>query len=125
MGLTPQDVEERIAEAARVVRMLPAEGHKPYRSAMPEPVRDRSDQLMAYGYNVTEVRIQATAQQIDRLDEVLGWVYEWLSTPERICVWAFAQGVRAGRVARKLHCNRSTVWRMRRRAYKLIAGRVE
>jgi hypothetical protein len=70
----PDYVEERLREAGMVIRMLPLTGCFPssYRSFWPDIVHSFED---AYGWTEpAPVKIRPTMAQMDRFNEVLGWL---------------------------------------------------
>lgn len=76
---TPAQIEARLAEACTTLRRVPG-GHiwpSEIRIGWPDIVREFSE---AYGYNAAQrPRVQATAEDIRRMDEALGWASKWLN----------------------------------------------
>lgn len=78
---TPGMVEERVREALVTLRRVPAGRIWPagIRTAWPDVVREWE----SYGWDrAARPRVQATAEDIARMDEVLGWTARWLSSAE-------------------------------------------
>lgn len=78
---TPAMVEERVREAIVTLRRVPAGRIRPagLKTNWPDVVRD----WQAYGWDpAARPRVQATAEDIARMDEVLGWTSRWLSSVE-------------------------------------------
>lgn len=75
---TPDAILSRLEEAMRTLRRLPGQHVWPQgmKTAWPEVVREFSE---SYGYNAAQrPRLQATAAEIQRMDEALGWIWDHL-----------------------------------------------
>ncbi len=87
-------------------------------SGWPDFIRSTSE---AYGYDGARARPGAPdAHAIDNLGHVLGW-FSTVPRAWRRLVWARACGIPASKIAARIGCNRSTVWRTERRALARIA----
>ena len=86
---TPERVEERLIEAASVLRRLPAERGQGYFSTWPRMVVEFSDLV---GQTPEPMRLPPpSAAAISRMEETLGWS-AWLEPDNAKLVW-----MRAGR----------------------------
>lgn len=100
---SPDAILARLEEAMRTLRRLPGQHVWPagMKIAWPDVVREFHE---SYGYDAaTRPRLQATAAEIQRMDEALGWVWDCLHSsacakagiPEdagRVVLWR-AQGL--------------------------------
>ena len=117
----------RFAEAVDTLRCLPLTGRdRPPRtivSNMPSIVRQTWE---SYGWDkLAEPRPTATMEQITRMEETVQWLL-WISDiNERTAVWVMAHRVRRSKVARKMKCNRVTVYRWELAGLKKVAHRLK
>ncbi|EME69975.1 hypothetical protein H261_10512 [Paramagnetospirillum caucaseum] len=89
--LTPAEVEERLAEAADILRRLPESRVQGHASAWPPYVREYWE-----SYGVAEVKLRRpppSAAAITRMDEALPWL-TWLDPTDAKIVWLRANGDR-------------------------------
>lgn len=89
--LTPTEVEERLAEAADILRRLPESRVQGHASTWPPYVREYWE-----SYGVAEVRLRRpppSAAAITRMDEALPWL-TWLDPVDARIVWLRANGDR-------------------------------
>jgi len=89
--LTPAEVEERLAEAADILRRLPESRVQGHASTWPPYVREYWE-----SYGVAEVKLRRpppSAAAIDRMDEALPWL-TWLDPTDAKIVWLRANGDR-------------------------------
>ena len=87
-----EEVKQRLAEAADVLRRLRMSGLKPgsMQAKWPEVVRCVQE---AYGWTATPMRPpRPSPAQITRMDEAIGWLL-LLETDQRRIVWARAMGL--------------------------------
>ena len=86
---TPSLVEERLVEAADVLKRLPEERVQGYFSAWPEIIRSVWD---SYGmHDPVLKRPWPSPASIDRMEETLTWV-QFLAPEDGRLVWARAEG---------------------------------
>jgi len=131
-------VAERLAEAARTLRALPATGCFPRGLAAywPEPVRgfwevwnalegEADRQRYAESRLARAARPAApSAAAIDAMDEALRWL-AWIEDRRQVrLLWGLALGVKPGRLARELGVSRQTVAVWRRAALERVACRL-
>ncbi len=120
---TREAVLDRLQEAARTLKALPAHGCFPgsNKAAWPEVVRSfwevwnvlDDGGRTRLGRERNHVRPRPSSQAIDQMDEALTWLG---CVPDRRHVrvlWGRALGVRTGRLAQEFGVNRDTirVWR--------------
>lgn len=90
--LTRDELRQRFREAAYTLRRLPMPRHglpASFKVSWP----DIAYEWMAYGWTPARApRIPPSPVEIDRLDEVLGWVTQWLDRQQRVIIWARATG---------------------------------
>lgn len=89
--LTPTEVEERLAEAADILRRLPESRVQGHASTWPPYVREYWE-----SYGVAEVKLRRpppSAAAITRMDEALPWL-TWLDPVDARIVWLRANGDR-------------------------------
>jgi Domain of unknown function (DUF6362) len=89
--LTPTEVEERLAEAADILRRLPESRVQGHASTWPPYVREYWE-----SYGIAEVKLRRpppSAAAIDRMDEALPWL-TWLDPVDTKIVWLRANGDR-------------------------------
>lgn len=113
-------VAERLADAARTLKALPAKGCFPQvlGARWPAVVRGfwevwnaLEDAAARRDYARERHRAQAvpSAAAIDAMDEALGWL-GWIEDRRHLrAAWALALGVKPGRVAQELGVSRQTV----------------
>lgn len=128
-------VAERLEEAARTLKSLPARGCFPQglSARWPEPVRSFWETWNAlpdrgarkrYSEARLENRSVPGAAAIDRMDEALAWL-TWVPERRKVRVlWARALGVRPTVLARTLGCHRDTVTVWQRQGLEAIARRL-
>ena len=124
--LSPNEIEDRFEEAARTLRRLPDDKPQGYFNVWPAIVRTTWE-IMAMERQ--PMKIWATPQSIDRMDECFAWLF-WLE-PESIgiadaslqgrtrcgaalwarVVWLRAEGMRWKPICRRLGVSRATAWR--------------
>lgn len=123
MALTPREIEDRFEEAALTLRRLPTkDGPRRYGSSWPEFVRDARH---AYGYHDVRIRIVPSAAEIQRMEEVLGWMKLIDDPVDRRIVWMRAENYPWRAVCREAGCVRSTAWRRWAAALLTIAKRLK
>ena len=105
--LSPKEVEERFEEAARTLRRLPDDKPQGYFNVWPAIVRTRWE-IMAM--ETQPMKIWATPQSIDRMDECFAWLF-WLEPDEARVVWMRAERMRWKPICRRLGVGRATAWR--------------
>lgn len=104
--MTPDEVFERLKEAAQTLRRVPTiKGPKGHGTHWPEWLRDAK---LAYGYDSSQaelneraMRIQASPEQIDKMDEALGWL-QLIEKSKAQFIWARANNQRWGRIATRM-----------------------
>lgn len=100
--MTPDELHQRLREAAWTLRRLQSDGPAGFKVAWPEPpaidVFDEFNGLADWErdermdeINRAKTSTHATPQQLDELDQVLRWVYQ-LDPRARYLVWAIACG---------------------------------
>lgn len=88
---TPEIVEERLIEAAAVLRRLPAQRGQGYFSTWPQMFVEFSDLV---GQTPEPMRLPPpSAAAIDRMEQVLQW-FAWLEPTDSKIVWLRAGGMR-------------------------------
>lgn len=110
MPITPSELEDRFEEAALTLRRLPnppGSGPKGYGTAWPEYVRDARH---AYGYHEARMRVVPSAQDIERMEECIGWL-RLVGASEGRIIWLRAERVRWRQICIRMGCVRSTAWR--------------
>lgn len=88
-GWTPSLVEERLAEAAEVLRRLPEQRVQGLFSTWPAVIRDFADRIAQEPERLR--RPPPSAAAITRMDEVLQWL-AWLDPADAKLVWMRASG---------------------------------
>ncbi|CAA7624198.1 DUF6362 family protein [Magnetospirillum sp. SS-4] len=89
--LTPAEVEERLAEAADILRRLPESRVQGHASTWPPYVREYWE-----SYGIAEVKLRRpppSAAAITRMDEALPWL-TWLDPVDAKIAWLRANGDR-------------------------------
>lgn len=130
----PQDVAERLREAAATLQRLPMpKNGRPgeCRSIMPEPLTDfwgmwnglTAQEREERRRDFNRTRIPATAEQIRRMDEALNWLM-WLSERDRKAVMAKAGGASYRKISYFDHRNREHLRQVWARSCEIIAGRL-
>jgi len=110
MHWTPRIVEDRLEEAASVLRRLPdpnGSGARGYGSAWPDYIREAKD---AYGCHAARMRVVPNAAEIQRMEDCLGWL-RWVDPEDARIVWLRAEGARWRQVCIRAGCVRQTAWR--------------
>lgn len=132
---TRDAVTERLSDAARTLKALPASGCFPQNGAIywPEVVRgfwevwnalDDADSRKRYAEDRNYVRVPPRAAAIDKMDEALRWL-AWVADRRHVRVlWASAIGVKPGRLAREMGVSRELVRIWRRQALDQIVCRL-
>ncbi len=118
---TASMVEERMAEAAHVLRSLPEERVQGYFSTWPEVVRDFWEVFGWHDAVLTPARPSPTA--IDRMDETMTWL-RWLDPTDAKIVWERAAKTRWKPICYRFGLARSTAWRHWVAGLALIAARL-
>lgn len=77
----------------------------------------------AYGYAQAESRVRPTAAEIDRMDDVLTWLW-WIPAEWRKAVIGVARNVPLRRIAKVMRCSHTHVARLERKAVERIARRL-
>ncbi len=114
-----ETLELLIREAVRTMRNLNMGQIRPmqHRSGMPDIVREQAE---AYGYTEASApRFTPSAEQIDRLDALLVWLYEApFESPEEARYLVWARGARVGwkSICGHLKCSRETAAKRHREA---------
>ena len=104
---TPSLVEERLAEAADVLKRLPEEKVQGYFSVWPEVVRSFWD---SYGMNDPVMkRPWPSPRSIDRMDNALVWL-QWLEPIDARIVWGRAAGKRWKSICCIAGMGRTAAW---------------
>jgi hypothetical protein len=114
-GWTEERVRARLAEAMTTLRKLPVDPRaRPSTQVVrwPDVVRDRAE---AYGYSDAKTVTRPDAAQIQRLDEVLPWLFLIEDGKQRLAVVGVATGINLRAIGRTLGCSHETV-RSRERA---------
>ena len=102
---TPSMVEERLVEAADVLKRLPEVRVQGYFSTWPPIVREAAE---AYGWDTTHVCLgPPSPAAIDRMDEALEWL-RWLDPEDARIVWLRASGERWKAICWKVGLQRAT-----------------
>lgn len=118
---TASMVEERMAEAALVLRRLPEERVQGYFSTWPEVVRDFWD---AFGWHDAVLRApRPSPAAIDRMDEAMTWL-RWLDPVDAKIVWERAANTRWKPICHRFGMTRATAWRHWVAGLTLIAARL-
>jgi hypothetical protein len=106
-ALSPKEIGDRFEEAARTLGRLPDDQPQGYFNVWPPIVRTTWE-IMAMERQPMKVR--ATPQSIDRMDECFDWLF-WLESDEARIVWLRAEGMRWKPICRRLGVSRATAWR--------------
>jgi hypothetical protein len=105
--VTPREIEDRFEEAARTLRRLPDDKPKGYFNVWPPIVRTTWEIM---SMERRPMKVWATPQSIDRMDECFAWLF-WLESDEARVVWMRAEGMRWKPICRRLGVGRATAWR--------------
>lgn len=128
-------VAERLADAARTLKALPAQGCFPRAlgARWPAVVRgfwevwnamEDADARRDYAASRHRTPAAPSAAAIDAMDEALAWL-GWVEDRRHVrAAWALALGVKPGRVARELGVSRQTVSVWQRGVLERIARRL-
>ena len=114
-------IEERVVEAAGVLRRLPEPRVQGYFSAWPEIVRPKSD-LVGAEPGPTR-RPWPSPAAIDRMEEAITW-NRFLERDEAQLMWARAEGVTWKELCYRFGISRPTVHRRYGYALSVIAWRL-
>lgn len=123
-ALSPDEVRERMEEAALTLRRVPnpsASGARGYGSSWPEYVREAKH---AYGYEEARVRVIPNAREIARMDEAIEWLRLVADPDDRRIVWMRADGYRWRAVCSRVGLSRSQAWRRWTAALLTISRRL-
>ena len=105
---TKERVEERLEEAAEIMKRLPAVKPQQIRSAWPPIIQEFWE---AYGWNETHVRLgPPPPDAITRMDECMEWL-RWLERDQMQLVWARAERIPWKVILNRLGVSRATAWR--------------
>jgi hypothetical protein len=86
---TPSQIEDRLIEAAEVLKLLPEEKARGYFSVWPEITHDFADKVeQALNH---QRRPPPSAAAISRMEKVLTWIH-YLAPEDGKLVWARAEG---------------------------------
>ena len=103
---TPILVEERLAEAAAVLKRLPEEKVQGYFSAWPDVVHDLNE---SFGWHDPVLkRPWPSPASIDRMDETMTWL-GWLEPDVAKIVWFRASGSRWKTICARVGLQRTAV----------------
>ena len=103
---TPILVEERLAEAAAVLKRLPEEKVQGYFSAWPDVVHDLNE---SFGWHDPVLRRPwPSPGSIDRMDETMQWL-QWLDPDVAKICWFRAAGKRWKTICGKVGLQRTAV----------------
>lgn len=118
---TPSLVEERLAEAAEVLKALPEERVRGYFSTWPEYPLNPNE---AYGWNELSLqRFPPSPAAIDRMEVAIGWL-KWLEKDDVKIVWMRASGEPWRKVCWTVGLSRNTAHRHWLYALCVIAWRL-
>lgn len=118
---TPQMVEERLAEAADVMRRLPEVRAPGYFNTWPKILPEFSDLV---GQEPPRLkRLPPSSDAISRMDEALGWLC-WLEAEDAKLVWARVSGSRWKAICWRFGISRTTAHRRWEYALSLMAWRL-
>lgn len=132
---TAEAVWQRLQEAARTLKALPATGCFPHNGAIwwPDVVRsfwdiwnslDDDDSRKRYADDRNRAKVAPLPSAITAMDEALRWL-GWIQDRRQIrALWGLALGARPGRVARELGVHRSTLAGWKREALDRIVRRL-
>ena len=118
---TPSLVEERLFEAAFVLKRLPAERRHGYFSVWPQIVHDFADKA---GHEPKPMRVLPSSAAISRMEETLGWTVG-LDPIDGKIVWMRAHGERWKTICWKVGLARATVSERWLYALCVIAWRLD
>lgn len=138
---TPELVEERLADALRALRDLPALGCFPagYRSTMPSPLQRWSDWIEVGSETFQQdldhlhqqlaeegerKRPRPSAERIGAMEEALGWQRFVEPREHFVAVAAKLLGEAEKATAKRFHVTRMTLWRWRESAVQQIVERL-
>ena len=118
---TAEMVEERLAEAAAVIRRLPPVRVPGYFNTWPPMVVEFADRV---GQDPEPMRLPPPSPAaISRMEETLGWL-RWLKAEHAKLVWARAEGTPWKLICCRFGISRATAHRRWRYALSLIAFRL-
>jgi len=110
-ALTAAQITERLEAAALTLRRLPnpsGSGARGYGSSWPDVVQEAKD---AYGYHSTRVRVLPSPQDIQNMDEALGWLALLADPLDRRILWMRADGHRWRAICHRVGLVRQTAHR--------------
>lgn len=110
-------VEDRIHNAARMLRRLPEERVQGYFSTWPKIKRDEMEILQM---EKEPMRIRPSMDDIAEMEEVLFVWLRWLEVVERKLVWQRAERVRWKLICAQFGVGRTKAWEM----YKCALGKI-
>ena len=113
-------VEERIAEAAAVLRKLPGPRVSGYFNAWPEIQRSAKE---IAAMEPEPMRVLPSTSAITRLERTFDWML-WISVEERKLIWLRAARVPWKAITWEFGCDRTTAWRRWTLALTKIASRL-
>jgi len=118
---TPERVEERLIEAADVLKRLPEERVQGYFTTWPEVVRDFWD---AFGWHDAVLkRPWPSPASISRMEETLTWM-QFLAPEDGRLVWARAEGTPWKAICWRFGVSRATARRRWQYGLSVIALRL-
>jgi len=106
---TAELVRARLAEAMRILRLLPDDAQSrpsTHTVRWPDVVRDLAE---AYGYGRTRTVERPTPAEIGRLDETLQWLFLIHSGQQRLAVIGVAMGLNLRVIGRTFGCSHETI----------------
>ena len=118
---TPERVEERLTEAADVLRRLPEEKVQGFFNVWPEVVRDFADMVGALPQPMR--RPPPSASAISRMEETLTWM-RFLAPEDGKLLWARAEGARWKAICWRFGVSRATAHRRWQYGLSVIALRL-
>ncbi|MBF0268863.1 MAG: hypothetical protein HQL44_09740 [Alphaproteobacteria bacterium] len=115
---TPEQIEERLAEAADVLKRLPEERVRGYFGVWPEVVHDFSDMVGREPQPMR--RPPPLAAAISRMEETLAWM-RFLAGEDGKLVWARAEGAQWKEICWRFGVSRATANRRWQYGLSVIA----
>ncbi|MBM3550048.1 MAG: hypothetical protein FJX54_24180 [Alphaproteobacteria bacterium] len=106
---TAEAVRARLAEAMRILRLLPDDAlSRPSSHVVrwPDVVHDIAE---AYGYGKSRAPARPSPAEIGRLDETLQWLFLIRSGQQRLAVIGVAMGLNLRVIARTFGCSHETI----------------
>lgn len=122
MGLTIDEIKDRLREAADVIRRIPkVQGPNGYQTAWPDIVRNAVE---AYGYEDLKVRPPAPSnEQIDQAWEAIEWL-KLLNQKDQKMIWAWANGTAIWRLAQWHGISEGKLRRWRDQCCETISNKI-